>query len=357
MKIYAVIMAGGGGTRFWPLSRQSTPKQLLDLSGRGTLISETARRIAGVIPPENIFIVTGEDQMAGMVSEAKKTGLVQAGHILSEPCGRNTSACIGYAAMELVKKYGDGIMCVFPSDSVVKDEEAFCLAIKTACGVAWDFDCAVTLGIEPTYAATGYGYIRYDRSKEDSSYRVLEFHEKPDAATAMEYIKSGDYVWNSGIFVWKASVILQLLEKLLPEVYKPLYRIGEAMGTPDEKRAIAEIYPTIPSVSIDYGVMEKAKDVRVIPVDMGWSDVGSWESMGEIYDKDDRGNIFIGDHLAIDTTDCVTYSKKRLITTIGVSGLVIVETEDAILICDKDRAQDVRLAVEELKKMGRSDLL
>ena len=358
-RIYGVIMAGGGGTRFWPLSRHTMPKQLLNLSGRDRMINETVDRIAAIADKSDIFIVTNVDQVPGMQAAVTVTGRVAADHILAEPSARNTAACIGYAAMEILKKYGDGIMTIFPSDHFIRDQKAFEEVLKYACNVADSEDCLVTLGIEPTFACTGYGYIRYDRGEGSglSASKVLEFKEKPDSETAKKYVESGNYAWNSGMFVWKASVILDRMRELLPDVYSCIERIGDAMGTPDEKKVIGEVYPTIPSISIDYGIMEKASDVRVISADMGWSDVGSWDNLGEIYDEDVDGNVFAGDHLAIDTKGCITYSEKRLITTIGVSDLIIVETEDAILVCDKNRAQDVKLAVERLKEEGRNELL
>ena len=358
-RIYGVIMAGGGGTRFWPLSRHTMPKQLLNLSGKDRMINETVDRIAGIADKNDIFIVTNVDQVPGMQAAVTVTGRVAADHILAEPSARNTAACIGYAAMEIIKKYGDGIMTIFPSDHFIKDQRAFEEVLSYACDVADREECLVTLGIAPTFACTGYGYIKYEKPSGDglSACPVMEFKEKPDAATAKEYVESGNYAWNSGMFVWKASVILSQMKELLPDVYECIEKIGEAMGTPDEQRVIEEIYPTIPSISIDYGIMEKASDVRVISADMGWSDVGSWDNLGEIYDEDEHGNVFAGEHLDIDTKGCITYSEKRLITTIGVSDLIVVETEDAILVCDKNRAQDVKLAVEELKNRGKNEYL
>ena len=218
---------------------------------------------------------------------------------------------------------------------------------------------------------TGYGYIKFDKNEagirpeannsaegqEIVARKVQEFKEKPDLATAEEYVASGSYAWNSGMFVWKASVILDQFKKLLPDVYACLEKMGEAMGTPDEKKIINEIYPTIPSISIDYGIMEKSDIVNVISAEMGWNDVGSWDNLGVLYDEDEDGNVFAGDHLAIDTKGCITYSKKRLISTVGVENLIIVETDDAIMVVDKSRAQDVKLLVDELKSQGRTELL
>ncbi|MBE5898466.1 MAG: mannose-1-phosphate guanylyltransferase [Lachnospiraceae bacterium] len=354
MKTYGVIMAGGGGTRFWPLSRHEVPKQLLNLSGKDKMINETIDRVATLANKEDIFVVTNVDQVPGM-KEATK-GRLREDHILSEPSARNTAACIGYAAFEIVKKYGDGIMCIFPSDHFIKDEEAFTRILKEAIDVAKN-DCLVTLGITPTFPSTGYGYIKFDKSEDTLDKRVVEFKEKPDEQTAVEYVSSGEYSWNSGMFVWKASVILDEMKNLLPDVYVQLDKIGKALGTDNEKEVIDKVYPEIPSISIDYGIMEKSDKVRVISADMGWNDVGSWDNLGVLYDEDSHGNIIAGDFLGIDTKNCITYSGKRLIATIGVEDLIIVETEDALMVIDKSRAQDVKKIVDTLKEQGRDELL
>lgn len=354
MRTFGVIMAGGGGTRFWPLSRQAEPKQLLNLSGKDLMINETIDRVATICEKSDIFIVTNVTQASKM--EAVTDGRIKNDHILREPAARNTAACIGYAAFEIIKKYGDGVMCIFPSDHYIQNQSAFTSTLKEAIAVAED-GSLVTLGITPTYPCTGYGYIRFDKSETNAAKKVVEFKEKPDLVTAEKYVASGEFAWNSGMFVWKASVILEQFQKFLPEVYERLIKIGNAMGSESEKDVINEIYPTIPSISIDYGIMEKSDIVKVISADMGWSDVGSWDNLGVLYDTDANGNIMAGNHLAIDTNNCISYSKKRLITTIGVENLIIVETDDAILVCDKERAQDVKLIVDKLKEDGRNELL
>lgn len=354
MKTYGVIMAGGGGTRFWPLSRHEVPKQLLNLSGNDLMINETIDRVATLTDKDDIFIVTNVDQVPGM--KQATAGRILENHILSEPSARNTAACIGYAAYEIVKKYGDGVMCIFPSDHYIKDQEAFTRILKEAIAVA-ENGHLVTLGITPSFPSTGYGYIKFDKTESSLDKRVVEFKEKPDEATARVYVESGEYAWNSGMFVWKASVILEEFEKLLPEVYACLGQIADALGTPNEKEVIDKVYPTIPSISIDYGIMEKSDKVRVISAEMGWNDVGSWDNLGVLYDEDKDGNITAGDFLGIDTKNCITYSKKRLISTIGVEDLIIVETDDAIMVIDKNRAQDVKKIVDQLKDEGRTELL
>ena len=355
MNVYGVIMAGGGGTRFWPLSRQEEPKQLLNLSGKDRMVNETIDRIASVAPKDRIFIVTNRTQAAKMQDAVE--GRVTADHILAEPAARNTAACIGYAALEILEKYGDGIMCVFPSDHFIKDQAEFTRILKEAVHAAETEDKLITLGITPTFPSTGYGYIKFDRADPGVAKQVVEFKEKPDLATAKEYVVSGQYAWNSGMFIWKASTILEKFRELLPEVYACLEQIRAAMNTPREAEVIAEVYPAIPSISIDYGIMEKSRDVKVISAEFGWNDVGSWDNLGVLYDADENGNILAGNQLNIDTKNCISYSKKRLIATVGVEDLIIVETDDAILVCDKARAQDVKKVVDRLKEEGREEYL
>lgn len=354
MKTYGVIMAGGGGTRFWPLSRQATPKQLLNLSGKDLMVNEAIDRLSKTADKADIFIVTNKTQVAKMLEATN--GRIQKNHILSEPSARNTSACIGYAAMEIVKKYGDGIMVITPSDAYIKNEAEFTRILGIAVKAAEEKDALVTVGITPTFAATGYGYIKFQKSGENVL-KVLEFKEKPDEATAKKYVESGEYAWNSGMFIWKASTILKKFEKYLPEIYEDLQKIGDAMNTADELKVIEEIYPKINSISVDYGIMEKADDVFVVPGEFGWNDVGSFDMLGVLHEGDEKGNIKIGDQINIDSKNCITYSSGRLVATIGLENVVVIETGDAVLVCDKNKVQDVKKIVEQLKKDGRTELL
>lgn len=354
MKIYGVIMAGGGGTRFWPLSRQATPKQLLNLSGKDLMVNEAIDRLSKTASKDDIFIVTNKTQVAKMLEATN--GRIQKNHILSEPSARNTSACIGYAAMEIVKKYGDGIMVITPSDAYIKNEAEFTRILGIAVKAAEEKDALVTVGITPTFAATGYGYIKFQKSGENVL-KVLEFKEKPDEETAKKYVESGEYAWNSGMFIWKASTILKKFEKYLPEIYEDLQKIGDAMNTADELKVIEEIYPKINSISVDYGIMEKADDVFVVPGEFGWNDVGSFDMLGVLHEGDEKGNIKIGDQINIDSKNCITYSSGRLVATIGLENVVVIETGDAVLVCDKNKVQDVKKVVEQLKKDGRNELL
>ena len=354
MKTYGIIMAGGGGTRFWPLSRHKEPKQLLNLSGKDLMINETIDRIALICEKEDIFVVTNQDQ-APKVQEASK-GRLRPDHILSEPCARNTAACIGFAAAEILEKYGDGLMCIFPADHHIEDWNEFARILNLAKETAERDGCLLTLGIRPSYPSTGYGYIKFE-GEGDQAKQVLEFREKPDLETAKSYMESGNYAWNSGMFVWKASVIMEKFAEYLPEVYRCLNDIRTAMNTPEERQVIEKIYPTSPSVSIDYGIMEKCPDVKVIPAEMGWNDVGSWDNMGVLHPADEKGNIFVGKHVNVDTEGCITYSKNRLIATLGLKDIIIVETDDAVLVCDRERAQDVKEIAELLKERGETEYL
>ncbi len=356
MKVYGVIMAGGGGTRFWPLSRNKKPKQLLNITGKELMINETIDRISSFIKMEDIFIITNSEQYDAMAEAVN--GRIDSTHILREPMGRNTAPCIGYAAIEILKKYGDGVMCVFPADHYIKDEKTFAKTMEEAINVAENNDDLITVGIQPTYPATGYGYIRFDKNQETSYKKVIEFKEKPDYAVAKSYYESGEYVWNSGMFVWKASVIIQKYKELLPEIYDKLKLLEEAIGTEQENRAVDEIYPVIPAISVDYGIMEKADNVNVIPAEFGWNDVGSWDSLDCIYEKDEMGNLVLADeYINVSSSNCVIYGKNKLIATVNVDNVIVVDTEDSILICNKDNAQDVKKIVDELKAKNENKYL
>lgn len=358
MKKYGVIMAGGEGTRFWPLSRQKTPKQLLNLTGKNVMINEAIERLSFTIANQNIFIITNTTQVEAMLNVT--AGKVRADHILSEPAARNTAACVGYAAMEIVKKYGDGVMVITPSDAYIEDTASFTRTLAEAVKAAEEQDKLVTIGITPTFPATGYGYIKFDKTQAVIAKAVDEFKEKPDEETAKGYLVAGEYAWNSGMFVWKASVILEKFEQLIPDIYEDLSKIGVAMGTENEKLTIEVVYPNIRKISIDYAIMEPSAangDVLVVPGEFGWNDVGSWDMMGVLHDADENGNIAIGDTITIDTRNSIVYSSQKLVTTVGVDNLVVVDTPDAIMVCGKNKAQDVKLIVDALSAKGRYNLL
>lgn len=361
-------MAGGGGTRFWPLSRKKMPKQFLNLTGRDTMVNETIDRIASNVPRENIYIVTNVSQ-APLMQEVT-TGHLAPNRILAEPAARNTAACIGYAAVEIQKKYGDSIMCVLPSDHYIKNTVAYSEVMEFAMKLAEETDQLVTIGIKPTAPATGYGYIKYNKKvkevghtigavsqKRITAYPVSDFVEKPSLVTAKSYVEQGCYLWNSGMFVWKTSVILKYFEELLPDIYECLMEIEQAIGTDKEQEVIDRVYPTIPKISVDYGIMERADNVIMLEGDFGWNDVGSWDALDALYDTDENNNVVYGNQIHIGSRNCIAYGKDKLIATIGLDNVVIVETDDAVLVCNKDCAQDVKKIVEMLEEQGKEEYL
>ena len=347
-------MAGGGGTRFWPLSRKETPKQLLNLSGKEIMVNETIDRLSQVAAKDNIFIVTNASQVKKM--REVTYGRILPDHILSEPSARNTAACIGYAAIKIAKTCGDGIMVITPSDAYIKNNIEFANILRKAVKEATETDNLVTIGITPTFPATGYGYIHFEE-KAGEVKKVLQFVEKPDIETAKKYISTNAYVWNSGIFVWKASVILNKFKELLPDIYAELEKIADSFGAKDEEKILNEVYPQIRSISIDYGVMEKSKNIKVVPGEFGWNDVGSWDMLGVLHESDCSGNIVVGNSLPIDTANSIIYSSGKLIATVGIENLIVVETPDAIMVCPKDKAQDVKKIVDKLKEQKKEELL
>lgn len=355
MKVYGVVMAGGGGTRLWPLSTKNRPKQFLNLSGRETLVNEAIDRLVGVAAREDIFIVTNAAQADIMLGQTG--GRVEKDHILCEPAARNTAACIGYAAITIVEKYGDGIMCVVPSDPYIRDEEEFQKTLKKAVEAAEETDALVTIGIRPTFPSTGYGYIRNEAVDGKPWRRVVEFVEKPDEETARKYLAEGCYAWNSGMFIWKASTILSWYEKLLPDIHACLKRLAAGFHTPEEEKILWEVYPGIPKISVDYGIMERADHVLMLTGDFGWSDVGGWDAMNALHEPDGDGNLTVGNTLLLDSTRCTAYSVDRLIAAVGVSDLIIVQAGNAVLVCPRDQAQRVKEIVEALSEKGEDSYL
>ena len=352
MKVYGVVMAGGGGTRLWPLSTSRKPKQFLNLSGKETLVNEAIDRLSGVA--QETFIVTNASQAQEMLSQT--AGRVPEDHILKEPAARNTAACIGYAAMTILKKYGDGIMCVVPSDPYIRDEEGFRQTLKGAVAAAEETDALVTIGIRPTFPSTGYGYIKNTAVEGKPWRRVEEFVEKPDEETAERYVAEG-YAWNSGMFIWKASTILSWFEKLLPDIYSYLVQLSEGFSAENEEALLWEIYPKIPKISVDYGIMERADHVLMVPGDFGWSDVGGWDAFDALKERDENGNITVGKTLLLDSQGCTAYSVDRLIAAVGVKDLIIVQAGESVLVCPASQAQRVKEIVETLAEKGEKEYL
>ena len=355
MEFYAVIMAGGIGARFWPRSKKKSPKQLLKIVGDNTMIQETVRRINGLIPKENILIVTNETQKPRIIEQLPEIPIE---NIIIEPFGRNTAACIGLAAIVIQKRSPDAVTFVMPADHIIKDDESFLNTLKTASQFSIENQALVTIGIQPTRPETGYGYIQIDEDSGKSSvYKVLTFAEKPNYATAVNFIKSGDFFWNSGMFIWKIDTILNEFKQLMPDLHEGLVKISEQLDTPDFSNKLNEIYGHLKSISIDYGIMEKSDKVFLVKGQFSWSDVGSWEAVYELSEKDGDGNVKVGTVYTDMALDSYIYSPDKLTAVIGLDNVIVINCNDALLICKRDKAQDVKNVIDYLKLNKLNDHL
>jgi mannose-1-phosphate guanylyltransferase len=354
---YAVILAGGSGTRFWPLSRRRRPKQLLNLLGERTLLEETVTRILPVIPAERIYVFTNELLGAQIIRCLPQLPKNQ---IVAEPAGRNTAPTIGLAAHEILRRDPEGLMVVLPSDHVIRKPGAFRRVLRAACRWAAVDGRSVTVGLEPTRPDTGYGYVRkgprVGRVVGQQIFQVERFTEKPPIATARRYLASGRYLWNGGMFIWRASTLLRNLARTRPEMARRLERIARAGGV-RATHTLRRIFPRLEKISIDYAVMEEAVDVFVVAADIGWSDVGSWEVVYDLQPKDGEGNVRPRASLCLDARGNMVISPRKFVVAVGVRDLVIVETDDALLVAARERSQDVGKAVRELEKQGLARLL
>ncbi len=347
----AVILAGGSGTRLWPLSTPNFPKQFFPLPNGRNMIQESLVRVEKLIPPEQVWVVTGR----GMVELVHKyLPAVPARHILGEPVGRNTSAAIGWAAATIARRDPRAIMAVLTSDHMIAKVDMFNQALRLAAKLA-EQGYLVTLGIKPTSPETGYGYIRYaaplTEGFDHQAFYGERFVEKPDVTTAQVYLQDGHYVWNSGMFVWKVETILAELRKHLPELARKLDTIVDATGTAQERATLDELWPTLQAISIDYGVMEKAKNLVVIPVDIGWNDVGNWEQYASLFPADKYGIRYVGHHKGIGSSNIFVYNNtQRQVYTIGLVDVVVIEMDDKTVICHKDAVQRVKELAEGLQE-------
>ncbi|HOG17371.1 MAG TPA: mannose-1-phosphate guanylyltransferase [Syntrophales bacterium] len=356
--MHAVIMAGGRGSRFWPKSREKLPKHLLDLFGGRTIVQETVARVLPLVPPEKILIVTGESHAGALIRQLPE---LPRENILIEPAGRNTAPCIGWAAMEIARRDPGEVMLVLPSDQIILDAERFRSVLAAAADAAATGDVLVTIGIQPTGPETGYGYLECGEKAFDARgeevFRVASIREKPDRATACEFLARGGFLWNSGMFVWRAGSILRAIGRWMPDLNDGLGRIAALPASAPSREEFRRIYEQLPAVSIDYGVMEKAGNVLVLRGDFGWSDVGSWDALWEISEKDACGNAASCRLVEVDAANVLVHGAKKLVALVGVKDLIVVETEDALLICRRGASQDVKKAVVEIERRGWKELL
>jgi len=347
---YAIIMAGGSGTRFWPKSTRSLPKQFLNLFGEKTMIQETVHRLEGFIKPADVIVVTNDSYVSIVEKQLPETANE---FVIGEPVAKNTAPCVAAAAALLHRKDPESVMVVLPADHRIGNPEKFREVLEAAVEAAVHNDSLVTIGIEPNRPETGYGYIRFDDGSKQKSgdvpvYRVKNFTEKPDSATAETFLESGDYLWNSGMFVWKTATILKAFKSYLPEVYRETEKL---INSPAGKDEINSFYQACPSISIDYGIMEKADKVEVLPGDFDWNDVGSWTAVHELSQKDENGNATGNSPTSLhESSSSLVHSQSgKMIALVGVSDIALVETDDAILVVNLKKAQGVKDVVDDLK--------
>lgn len=359
MKVFAVLMAGGVGTRFWPRSRTKNPKQVLNIIDHNSMIQETYRRVIGIIEPSRVLVVTNKDQKD--IIRQQLPELKEENYII-EPFGRNTAPCIGLAATVVQQIDSDAVMVVLPADHLITDVEEFKRVINHAVQFASESGGLLTLGVTPTYPSTGYGYVQRDEKIKDfdghSIYRVKTFAEKPNRETAIRFLESGGFYWNSGMFIWKVSSILKEIEDKLPELYEGLMTVKAHLGKNDLAQVVEDVYRRIRGISIDYGVMQTAQNVYIIPANMGWNDVGSWEVVYEVSEKDKSKNA--GEYkeiLQVDSGENYIYTPGKVVALVGIKNMVVVDTGDALLISKKNRSQEVKDIVDQLKKTGMDEYL
>lgn len=345
-----VILAGGSGTRFWPLSRAHRPKQLLELEGGRSLLQATMDRLQPTVTPDQVWICTTEMLADEVRQQVPEVPLEQ---ILFEPEGRNTAAAIGWSVRSMPQEAREGVVAVLPADHRIEDAEAFRRTLVEGEKAVEERDLVLTLGIEPHRPETGYGYLELGETLDPATglRRVRRFTEKPDSVTAQRFQESGNYLWNAGIFLFRGNRLLELVAEHLPELAEGLEEIAE------KPSRIGELYPRLPSTSIDFGLMEKLSNIATLPLACGWSDLGSWEALAEVLPPDEHGNVHLGDALALDARNNLLVADGGTVAVLGVEGLVVVRTDDAVLVLPRERSQDVRSIVQQLKEQRRTRLL
>ena len=356
MRTTALIMAGGRGERFWPRSRRSLPKQFLSLTGDGkTMIQLTVERMLPLMRMEDIYIATNRiykplvlEQLPGIPEQ----------NILCEPVGRNTAPCIGMGAAFISRKYGNALMIVLPADHQITHRDLYLDTLRAACDVAEKNSNLVTIGIQPSYPETGYGYIRFDpAARLGQAYRVDCFVEKPQLETAKRYLAEGRYLWNSGQFIWKVSTILKNMERFMPDTYAGIMRICGAIGTEEQAEVLEKEFTAFKSQSIDYGIMEKADDIYILPGAFGWDDVGSWLAVERLQIPDGEGNVESGNVVSVNTRNCIAQGQEKLLALVGLEDIVVVDTRDATLISSKEHVGEIKDLLARLKERGQEEYM
>jgi mannose-1-phosphate guanylyltransferase len=356
--LYALIMAGGTGTRLWPLSRENRPKQVLPLTSDRAMFQVAVERLSPLFTPDRILVVAGRDQVN--LLHAQESGIPEENFVV-EPMGRGTAPAIALSALYLRQRDPDAVMAVLTADHHIADEDGFRRVLATAAKVARR-GYLVTLGVTPDYPATGYGYIERGEMVENVddllAYSVAAFREKPSRVAAERFLADGRHSWNSGMFIWRIDRFMAELAHTMPELMAQLEEIERAIGTPAERETLDAVWPRVAAQTIDYGVMEKARGVAVIPIDIGWSDVGSWASLMDILPGDADGNTSVhAEHLSLGSRNVLVYGSGRLVATIGLANVIVVDADDVLLVCAKDRAEDVKKLVDRLKQDGRKRYL
>jgi len=347
MEVYAVIMAGGVGSRFWPRSRKRTPKQLLKIFSDLTLIQETVSRIKDLVPFKNILIITNKLQAEEIIKQLPE---IPQENIISEPIGKNTAACIGLASILIKKNSPDAVSIVLPADHLILENDKFNEILRDAVNFAYEKKSLVTIGISPTRPETGYGYIEIENTYSPIL-KVKRFTEKPNRETAIQFISTGNFFWNSGMFIWRVDTVLEEFQKHLPEHFRLLNDIENMLANDKLDNILVKIYPKFDSISIDYGIMEKSDKVFLIKSNFTWNDVGSWEEVYNLSQKDENGMaITANNYYYHNSKNSYVYVPKKFVGLVGVDNLIIIDTEDALLICNKDNAQDVKKIVDYLEK-------
>jgi mannose-1-phosphate guanylyltransferase len=356
--IFCLIMAGGAGTRFWPGSKVAKPKQYLNIVGNDSLLQSTIKRFSAFTSEEHIYIVSGKDQSAVL---EKQTQMLPKENLIYEPVGKNTLPCIGLAAMIAEIENPDGIMVVSPSDHLIENVELFKDTVLTAVKIAAERDGIVTLGISPNYPTTGYGYIKVAKEitgeNEIRQFKVDRFVEKPDKDTASSYLEQGGFYWNSGLFIFKISVFLKAMKEFAPDLYSDLRRIQADINNPSFDQTLDTIYRAIKGISVDYGIMEHAKNIYLVEGNFVWNDLGSWESVYQVSRKDNNGNVVSGEGILVDSKNSYVKTDNGLIAIVGLDDIIVVQDGNTTLVCKRDKAEDVKKIVEQLRSDNKNQFL